>query len=315
MEKIRLGISRCLLGDPVRYDGGHKRNSWLVDTLGLYVDYVPVCPEVEIGLPTPREPLRLIGDPQRPRLVFTGSGIDITEKMESWARMRVAELETENLCGFIFKGKSPSSGMERVKLYDGHGLPSKKGVGLFARAFTEHFPLLPVEEDGRLGDPVLRENFIECLFTFKRWRETLAGGRTRADLIDFHTRHKLMILSHSPEVYREMGRLVGEAEQLAERDLFRRYEALLMRGMRLLGTRKKHLNVLQHLLGYFKQQLSADEKKEVLEILDSYVRGEIPLIVPVTLMNHHVRKYDQPYLQKQLYLNPHPLELKLRNHV
>ncbi len=315
MEKIRLGISRCLLGDPVRYDGGHKRNPWLVDTLGRYVDYVPVCPEVELGLPTPREPLRLVGDPQRPRLVFSHSGEDITEKMEGWARMRVAELEKEELCGFIFKGKSPSSGMERVKLYDGHGIPSKKGVGLFARAFTEHFPLLPVEYDGRLNDPALRENFIECIFTFKRWRETLGKGRTRADLIDFHTRHKLLVLSHSPEVYREMGRLVGEADQLAERDLFRRYEALLMRGMRLLGTQKKHVNVLQHILGYFKQQLSSDEKKEVLEILGSYVRGDIPLVVPVTLLNHYVRKYDQPYLKVQLYLNPHPLELKLRNHV
>jgi uncharacterized protein YbgA (DUF1722 family)/uncharacterized protein YbbK (DUF523 family) len=315
MEKIRIGISRCLLGDPVRFDGGHKRSPWLVDTLGRYVDYVPVCPEVELGLPTPREPLRLVGDPQRPRLVFTVSGEDITEKMEGWARMRVSELEKEDLCGFIFKAKSPSSGMERVKLYDGHGVPSKKGVGIFARTFTEHFPLLPVEEDGRLNDPALRENFIECIFTFKRWREVLAKGRTRGDLVDFHTRHKLLILSHSPEVYREMGRLVGEADQIAERDLFRRYEALLMRGMRLLGTQKKHVNVLQHLLGYFKQQLSTDEKKEVLEILGSYVRGDIPLVVPVTLLNHYVRKYDQPYLKQQLYLNPHPLELKLRNHV
>ncbi len=315
MEKIRLGISRCLLGEAVRYDGSHCRSPWLVDTLGSYVEYVPVCPEVELGLPTPREALRLVGDPQRPRLVFVHSGKDITETMEAWARQKVVELEKEDLCGFVFKGRSPSSGMERVKLYDGHGVPSKKGIGLFARAFTEHFPLLPVEEDGRLNDPALRENFIECLFTFKRWRETLNGPRTRAELVDFHTRHKLLILSHSPEVYREMGRLVAEADQLAERDLFRRYEALLMRGMRLLGTRKKHLNVLQHLLGFFKQQLSADEKKEVLEVFASYTNGDVPLVVPVTLLNHYVRKYDQPYLKVQLYLDPHPIELRLRNHV
>lgn len=315
MEKIRLGISRCLLGDPVRYDGGHKRDPWLVETLGRYVEYIPVCPEVEVGLPTPREALRLVGDSEHPRLVFSRSGEDITPRMESWAKARVAELEKEGLCGFIFKSKSPSSGMERVKLYDSGGGPVKKGVGVFARIFMEHFPLLPVEEEGRLHDPVLRENFIECLFAFKDYRDTVAEGRTRGRLVAFHTRYKLLLLAHSPEIYREMGRLVAGEEELPEDDLFREYERLLMKGMRLHASVRKHVNVLHHLLGYFKRQLSADEKQEVLETVENYRLGHLPLVVPVTLINHFVRKYDQPYLRGQVYLNPHPLELKLRNHV
>lgn len=314
-DKIRLGVSACLLGEKVRFDGGHKLDRFLTETLGRFVEFVPVCPEVEMGLPTPREALRLVGDAETQRLVFSKSGEDITERMNSWARRRVAELEGAGLCGFIFKSKSPSSGMERVKLYDRNGVPNKQGVGLFARAFMEHFPLLPVEEDGRLHDPRLRENFIETIFTLKRWREAVAGGENRSVLVRFHTRHKLLILSHSTEIYRQMGRLVAGAEGMTERPLFDEYLALLMKGLRIKSTVPKHVNVLQHLLGYFKKQLSADEKQEVLGVIDSYRSQQIPLIVPITLFNHFVRKYAQPYLQEQVYLNPHPLELGLLNHV
>ncbi len=314
-EKIRLGVSSCLLGEKVRFDGGHKLDHFLTDTLGRFVEYVPVCPEVEVGLPTPRETLRLVGEPEAPRLVFTKSGEDITERMTDWARERVVALEKEDLSGFIFKSKSPSSGMERVKLYDRNGVPNKQGVGLFARAFMEHFPLLPVEEDGRLHDPHLRENFIEIIFVLKRWRETLAEGMTRGGLVNFHTRHKLLLLSHSTEIYRQMGQLVARAKELEEKLLFDQYLLLLMKGLRLKTTVAKHVNVLQHVLGYFKQQLSADEKQEILGIIGNYRAQQIPLIVPVTLLNHFVRKYDQAYLKQQIYLNPHPLELQLRNHV
>ena len=314
-EKIRLGVSSCLLGERVRFDGGHKHDRFLTQTLGRYVEYVPVCPEVELGLPTPRETLRLVGEPDAQRLVFSKSGEDITERMQNWARKRVIELEKEELCGFIFKAKSPSSGMTRVKLYDKNGSPNTQGVGLFARAFMEHFPLLPVEEDGRLNDPRLRENFIEAIFTLKRWRESLAVGKTRGVLVDFHTRHKLLMLSHSPEIYRQMGRLVAGHQGLSTQETYTEYLALLMKGLRLRTTTRKHVNVLQHVLGYFKKQLDADEKQEVLQIIADYRAGLIPLIVPVTLLNHFVRKYDQPYLQQQVYLNPHPLELQLRNHV
>jgi len=314
-ERIRLGVSACLLGEKVRFDGGHKLDHFLTDTLGRYVEYVPVCPEVEIGLPTPRQALRLVGEPESQRLVFSKSGEDITERMTAWANTRVAALENEGLCGFIFKSKSPSSGMERVKLYDRNGVPNKKGVGLFARVFMEHFPLLPVEEDGRLHDPRLRENFIECIFTLKRWREAMAGRMTRGKLVDFHTRHKLLLLSHSTEIYRQMGKLVAAAKEMDEKPLAERYLSLLMQGIRLKTTVPKHVNVLHHLLGYFKQQLSRDEKQEVLNIIEDYRAMRIPLIVPVTLLNHFVRKYDQEYLRQQVYLNPHPLELQLRNHV
>lgn len=314
-EKIRLGVSSCLLGEKVRFDGGHKLDRFLTETLGRFVEFVPVCPEVEMGLPTPRETLRLVGEPEAQRLVFSKSGEDITEAMTAWAQARVAELEKEDLCGFVFKSKSPSSGMERVKLYDRNGVPNKQGVGLFAQAFMAHLPLLPVEEDGRLHDPRLRENFIESIFVMKRWRDALTGGMTRGKLVDFHTRHKLLMLSHSTDIYRQMGKLVAGTDQLADRELFECYLALLVKGLRLRTTVPKHVNVLQHVLGYFKKMLSADEKQEVLSIIDSYRARQLPLIVPITLLNHFVRKYDQTYLKQQVYLNPHPAELQLRNHV
>lgn len=313
-EKIRIGISSCLLGEMVRYDGGHQLDRYVRDTLGQYFDFVPVCPEVEMGLPTPRESLRLIEGDASPRLVFSHSGTDITLAMLAWAAHRVRELEQESLCGFIFKAKSPSSGMERVKLYDRHGVPAKKGVGLFARAFMDHFPLLPVEEDGRMHDPHLRENFIECVFVLKRWRDLLKSSQTPAGLVDFHTRHKLLLLSHSPALYREMGALVAQAGVIAEVDLFPAYQTLLMKAMRLHTSIRKHVNVLQHLLGYFRNQLSADEKQEALELVEHYRHGSVPLIVPVTLFNHYVRKYREAYLSRQVYLHPHPVELQLRNH-
>ncbi len=235
--------------------------------------------------------------------------------MIQWARKRVMELEKEDLCGFIFKSRSPSSGMERVKVYNEKGIPVKKGVGMFARAFMAHFPLIPVEEDGRLHDPNLRENFIERIFAFKRWRDTRAERESRGNLVSFHTDHKMLILSHSPQHHRMMGKLVAQAKEISLKDLYQRYQKLLMEALRLKSTPKKNVNVLIHILGYFKKQLSADEKQEMLEIVDLYRRGNVPLIVPITLVNHYVRKYDQPYLKEQYYLHPHPAELQLRNHV
>ena len=313
--KIRLGVSACLLGQPVRFDGSHKHDRFITDTLGQYVEFVPVCPEVECGLGVPREVMRLVGDVNNPRLVTTHTHVDLTQRMQEWAQRRVRELEAEDLHGFIFKSDSPSSGMERVKVYNDKGMAVKKGVGLFARAFMEHFPLLPVEEDGRLHDPKLREMFIEAIFTYKRWRETLHSGPTPKDLVAFHTRHKLLLLAHSPEHFRQMGRLIARLHELPLPDLIARYQKQLLSCLRLKTTIKKNANVLYHLMGYFKKDLTADEKQELLEIIDHYRQGLVPLIVPVTLINHYVRKYNQPYLKEQYYLNPHPLELQLRNHV
>jgi uncharacterized protein YbgA (DUF1722 family)/uncharacterized protein YbbK (DUF523 family) len=315
MEKIKLGISTCLLGENVRFDGGHKLDRYLKDTLGQYVDYVPVCPEVECGFGVPRESFRLVGHPDAPRLVTTRTKQDHTERMAAWAEKRVKELEKEDLCGYIFKSGSPSSGMERVKVYDDNGVPEKVGVGLFARVFREHFPLLPVEEEGRLHDPKLRENFIERIFALKRWRDGLQEKQSLKALIGFHTRNKLLLLAHSPQHHRQMGKLVAAGKDFPLKDLYARYQEIFLEALRLKTTNKKHTNVLMHMLGYFKEQLSAAEKQEVLELIEQYRQESLPLVVPMILMIHYVRKYDETYLKEQTYLQPHPAELHLRNHV
>ena len=314
-NKITLGISTCLLGENVRYDGGHKLDRFIRDTLGRYVEFVPVCPEVECGMSIPREALRLVGDPESPRLVTQKTDQDFTEQMQSWGQKRLQGLAGKELCGYIFKSRSPSSGMERIKVYQENGMPVNKGVGIWARMFMDRFPDLPVEDDGRLHDPVLRENFITRIFVFQRWRELVRTHKTLGGLVDFHSRHKLLIMAHHVPTYRELGKLVAAGKQMPVDELFDTYLHKLHYALRLHSTTKKNVNVLHHLMGYFKRDLSADEKQELLEIIDEYTAGYLPLIVPITLINHYVRKYDQPYLQTQFYLNPHPLELKLRNHV
>lgn len=313
-NKLRLGISSCLLGNKVRYDGQHKYDSWLVETLGPYVDYVPVCPEVGCGLPVPRESMRLVGNASAPSLLTT-TGKDITPQMLDYCAKEVPRLASEQLCGFVFKSKSPSSGMERVKVYPVKGgAASKTGVGIFARAFMEAYPLLPVEEEGRLHDPVLRENFIERIFVMQRWLELISGKAKAGDIVRFHTRHKLLIMAHSVAHYRSLGKLVAAVKDHFYDDFARAYLQELMAALSRPATPARHQNVLQHILGYFKQELSSAEKTELLEIIERYRAGNYPLIVPITLLNHYVRKYDKAYLAEQFYLNPHPVELKLRNH-
>lgn len=314
-DSIRLGISACLLGQRVRYDGGHKRDHFLTDTLGKFVEYVPVCPEVECGLGVPRETLRLVGDIQSPRLVTTKTRVDHTDRMTAWAKERVADLEKENLCGFIFKSDSPSSGMERVKVYGENDIPQKKGAGIFARIFMDHFPSLPVEEEGRLHDPSLRENFIERIFVLKRWRELLCAPKKSGNLVAFHSAHKLMLMAHSPKHYQEMGKLVARMKELPTKTLHTTYQRSLMEALQHKATPAKITNVLQHIMGYFKKWITPDEKKELMELIQLYHDRHLPLIVPVTLINHYVRKFDEPYLKMQVFLNPHPIELNLRNHV
>jgi len=315
MEKIKLGVSACLLGENVRYNGGHKLDRFLTGTLGQYVEYISLCPEVESGLPVPRESMHLEGDPESPRLVTSKTRQDMTDRMVNRAKKRVVELEKEGLCGFVFKSNSPSSGMERVRVYNEKGMPVKKGAGIFAKMFMDHFPLLPVEDEGRLHDPKLRENFVERIFTLKRWREVLARKWSRGNLVNFHTQHKLLILSHSPKHYQIMGKLVAKAKEIPLKELFQQYQTLLMEAIQVKSTPKKNANVLMHMMGYFKGKLSSVEKQELLEVIENHREEHIPLIVPITLINHYVRKYEQPYLRQQVYLNPHPLELQLRNHV
>lgn len=314
-DRIRLGISACLLGEKVRYDGGHKLDHYLKDTLGRFVDWTPVCPEVESGLPVPREAMHLVGTTEATRLVTRKTGRDYTGLMQRWAEGRLKELEKEDLYGFIFKSRSPSSGMRGVKVFNPYGIAAASGVGIFARAYMEHFPLMPVEDDGRLNDPCLRENFIERVFVFRRWKGLMEKRVGTRELVDFHSDHKLLVLSHSTKHYSLLGRLVANANKYKTDMLCSEYAAILMDGLRLQATVKKNTNVLQHMLGYFRKQLQTDERRELAEIIDNYHRGLIPLIVPVTLIRHYVRKYNEQYLARQHYLDPHPLELMLRNHV
>ena len=313
---IRLGISTCLLGERVRYDGGHKLDHFLADTLGRHVEWVPVCPEVEIGLPIPREAVRLVGDPASPRLIAPKSGADHTDTMLAWASKRLDQLAAVGLCGFVFKSKSPSSGLFRVRVYDEHGNPSRTGTGMFPRAVMQRFPLLPLEEEGRLNDPPLRENFIERIFAYYRWMEMLKNEPTPGGLVRFHTAHKLTLMAHSIKHYQDLGRLVAQAGALPWEELIATYGAKFMEGLALLGTRRKHVNVLQHLMGYLKKDLSPDDKQELLALIEDYRNELVPLIVPLTLLQHHLRRYPVPdWVHQQVYLIPYPKELMLRNHV
>ena len=312
---LRLGISRCLLGDEVRFDGGHKRDHFLTDVLGRYVEWVPVCPEVEAGLGTPREAMRLVGNPHRPRLMTITSKRDHTQAMESMLDERLDSLRALDLSGFVFKRGSPSCGVERVRVYTAQGMPSHSGVGIFAKAFRDEFPLVPIEEEGRLSDPSLRENFIERVFCYRRFQDLVQNGVTRQALIRFHTTHKYLVLSHSPQHYKTMGQLVAQAKRYHPKDLTVKYGELLMKTLAMKATVRKHVNVLQHILGYFKNRLTVQEKVELLGVIDDYHRGLTPLIVPLTLMKHYVHVFDMSYIRDQVYLNPHPKELMLRNHV
>lgn len=314
MRPVKLGISSCLLGEKVRYDGGHKLDHYLADTLGRFVDWVPVCPEVETGLGVPREAMRLTGEPGAPRLVTRDTGIDHTDRMQRWARGRLKQLDAEGLSGFIFKSRSPSSGMERVKVHGPTGAPGAAGSGIFARAFMDAFPLMPVEDDERLRDPALRENFIERVFVCHRWRELQRGRVTMKALAGFHSRHEYLLMAHSPAHLRQLGEIVANEEKRRPKQACAEYLPLLMAGMKLKATVKKNTSVLRHMLGYLKGRLGPDEKQELREAIEAYHRGLVPLAVPVTLLRHYVRKYDEPCLSRQVYLDPHPAELMLRNH-
>jgi len=314
-EIIRIGISSCLLGEKVRFDGGHKRDPFLVDLFGRFVEWVPVCPEVELGLGTPRESLRLIRSAGEIRMVNTKSERDITDAMRDWSRRRADQLARERLAGYVFKKDSPSCGMERVKVYADGGVPGKNGRGLFADALMTRFPLLPCEEEGRLSDARLRDNFIERVFGYVRLRALFDRAWTLGDLVRFHTAHKMALLAHSTDIYNEMGRLVARAKSLPRTDLESRYRERFMAALALVATTRKHTNVLSHMAGHFKQVLDPADRQELVSVIDDYRRGLVPLIVPITLLRHHVRRHAIDYLAGQVYLDPHPKELLLRNHV
>jgi uncharacterized protein YbgA (DUF1722 family)/uncharacterized protein YbbK (DUF523 family) len=323
-EPIRIGISSCLLGQKVRFDGGHKRDSFLTDTLGRYVEWVPVCPEVEVGMGTPRETVHLVRDLSRGsqpgaggpvRMVAPKSGADWTDRMTAYAQARVATLAALDLSGYVLKRDSPSCGMERVKVHAPGAMPERTGIGLYAAALRARMPTLPVEEEGRLCDPRLRENFVERVFAYRRLRTLFAARWSVGQLVRFHTAHKLVLLGHAPAAYASLGRLVARAREKPRAELHGEYERAFMDALSRVATPARHANVLQHIVGYFRDQLDPDSRAELQMLIEDHRNGLVPLIVPITLIRHHVRRLGIEYLQGQVYLAPHPKELALRNHV
>jgi uncharacterized protein YbgA (DUF1722 family)/uncharacterized protein YbbK (DUF523 family) len=312
---IRLGISSCLLGEKVRFDGGHKRDAYIVSTLGQFFQWVPVCPEMDLGLGTPRESLRLVGSPEAPHLVAPRSQRDYTEAMQRYAADRLTALAQLDLHGYILKKDSPSCGMERVRVYGQEGTVQRQGRGLFATALMQRLPLLPVEEEGRVQDMRLRENFITRVFAYHRWSQFVAMPPTPQDLVRFHTQHKLTLLAHSRPHYQALGRLVARAGALPMPELLQAYGTKFMEGLKVRTTPRKHANVLYHLLGYLKKVLDTDDKAEMVASIEAYRQGRVPLVVPLTLFKHYFRRHPLPWVLEQTYFQPYPAELMLQNHV
>lgn len=314
MNRPRIGISSCLLGDEVRFDGGHKRDTFLTQVLDPYVEWVRVCPEVEVGMGVPRETLRLVRVNGDTRMITTRTGVDHTDGMRAWAEKRTKDLAGMHLRGYVLKKDSPSCGMERVKVYGDSGA-ARVGVGTYAEVLKRRFPSLPIEEEGRLTDPILRENFIERVFAYDRLRALFDSRWTQASLVAFHTAHKMALLAHSTAAYQELGRIVARGSHMQRHELQRQYEDVFMRTLAKPATVKRHTNVLMHMAGHLKKIVDADGRKELSECIDEYRRELVPLVVPLTLLKHYVRLHRVVYLAGQTYLEPHPRELMLRNHV
>jgi uncharacterized protein YbgA (DUF1722 family)/uncharacterized protein YbbK (DUF523 family) len=309
---IRVGVSSCLLGQEVRFDAGHRRESFVADVLSRYFELLPVCPEVAIGLGVPRQPIRLVGEAGAPRAVGTRTPeLDVTDRLAAYGQQMADRLG--GISGYIFKSKSPSCGLFRVKVYGANGYASKSGTGIYAREIAKALPLVPLEEEGRLNDPALRENFIERVYAFRRWQELLAEGLTAEKLVEFHAAHKLILMAHGRGPLKELGQLVAEAGKRPVDELAARYGEVFMAALAHQATRRRHTDVLFHLMGYLKKAISAGDKAELVEVIDDYRTGKLPLIVPITLLKHHFRVHPHPYINKQLYLSWAPASLGLWN--
>ncbi len=310
---ILVGISSCLLGEKVRFDGGHQLHSYIEQTLGAYFSYRPFCPEVAIGLGVPRRPIRLIDVDEGVRCVstvdqkldYTQALIDCADAQQSWQ---------QEICGYILKKSSPSCGMERVKIYDGTQV-RRNGSGIYAAALMKRFPDLPVEEEGRLGDAVLRENFVQRVYVTSHWQALLRNGLSVAALVNFHARHKLILMSHCQKTYRALGPLVAGANRDNLVGLSGEYFHELMSALKIRATRGNQVNVLQHIQGYLKNHLDTGDKAELSETIAQYLRGQVPLIVPITLLNHHFRRHPNDYIRDSWYMRPYPAEMSLQNDI
>jgi uncharacterized protein YbgA (DUF1722 family)/uncharacterized protein YbbK (DUF523 family) len=313
-KTIKIGVSACLLGKKVRFDGGHKRSRFITDSLAGHFEFVAFCPEVAIGMGTPRQPIRLVGDDRNPQAVGVKTPeINVSQPLRNYGSKIAGNIH--HLCGFIFKKDSPSCGMERVKVYNDKGMPERSGTGLFAREIIKAHPLLPVEEEGRLNDAELRDNFITRVYVYARWKALLAGGLSKTGLLEFHAGHKFLLMSHSTVVYKQMGRMLSDLTRASLSDIADSYIARLMQTLSKPSTRKRHANVLQHLLGYLTHDLDSAHRSDLHETIDAYRRGEFPLVVPVRLLQHHFNRHPNPYIKQQVYMKPHPQALLLRNNL
>ena len=315
-EKIRIGVSSCLIGEKVRWNGDHKQDRYVREILSRYFEYIPVCPEVEVGMGVPRETVALYGDPEKPSMISKKTQTDWTKPMEKYIKSRINTLSADDLCGYIFKSKSPSCGMGRVPLYSEFGSHKvKHGPGMFANAFINSFPLVPTEEEGRLNDPRIRENFIVRVFSFKRFNLLLNEKFSLGQWVKFHTQHKFLLLAHSRKHYDDLGELVAHSKTIKPSELKKKYGELFMEALTSKSTPKKNTDVLLHMMGFLKKLLTKIEKEDILSTIEDYRSEILPLIVPVTLIRHQVKKHNIEYLHDQVHLNPHPKELMLLNHV
>lgn len=311
-SSIKVGISSCVLGERVRFDSGHKISNFVTKELDGYFSFVPVCPEVGVGMTVPRPTIRLVSNEERIALVETKNPEnDHTDKMLTYSENKVNELQGERLCGYIVCAKSPTCGMERVKVYSKNSA-AKEGIGLYTKTLMEKMPWLPVEEDGRLNDPVLKENFITRVYCLNDFYESMGGEATRGKIIEFHSRYKLTLMAHHPESYRSLGRLVADVANYEIEDFYNEYRLGLMKALQNRASRKNNTNVLMHLQGYFKRSLNSDEKAELATVISDYRTGLLPLLAPLTLIKHYLNAYPDEYLQKQKYLEPYPQEMRLR---
>ncbi len=311
----RIGVSACLLGHQVRFDGGHKRNQFLLQELDNHVEFVPVCPETAIGLGIPRPPIRLVGESENPRVLGVADpSLDVTKRLKEYAESETGKFG--NLCGFVLKKDSPSCGMERVKVYDPSGKSAvRKGTGAFARVLMQRLPLLPVEEEGRLNDAILRENFVNRIYVYQRWQRLLDSGLSAGSLIEFHTAHKYMLMAHSQAAYQRLGKLLSDLSGTRLESVAAEYAQEMMTALKRRVNRKRHVNVLQHIMGYLKKRIDTDDKEELTSSIEAYRRGETPLVVPITLLRHYFRNHHDKYMAKQCYLSPYPESLGLRNSI
>jgi uncharacterized protein YbgA (DUF1722 family)/uncharacterized protein YbbK (DUF523 family) len=312
---INIGISACLLGEKVHWDADQKKDRYITDTLGRYFQLIPVCPEVEAGMGVPRESLRLIGDISTPRMIGYKTGKDWTGRMHSYIRKRLKQIENYDLSGFILKKNSPSCGMEKVRVYNKSGRPVKKGRGMFGGALVDRFENMPIEEEGRLNDLILRENFIVRVFGYHNLKNLFKKRFNRGKIVKFHTAYKYLLMSHSPKHFQDLSRMVAQIKKQNPREFKEKYGAFFMKTLSAKSTIRKNSNVLQHIMGFMKSQLNPTAKKDILNVIENYRKGYIPLVVPITLIRHYVDLFDVEYIKDQVYLNPHPEELMLRNHV